>query len=623
MSNRLTGFTVGLAAGITAAVATAFAVGAYVFSNHHFQTLLDSAEEGALTQGEMVREALDYQMLKKDRALLSQMIENFGRQASIENVLLLDRTGRIRYASNPDVMGQEFLIESSTCQACHVYPKGERESSRVIKAQGGSLLRTVIPIRNREECHQCHDAANGTNGVLIVDRDVSEMRRSMNRDLRWMLAVAGTLTFLLVLAVAGILHLVVLRRLQRFQTTARLIAGGDLGRRVPVPGSDTISWLAREFNTMADSMTGLVTEVRQQRERLETVINSIGDGIVVLDPRRRIIAANTAFLERSGNAREEVLGCACSEVTQGACDPSDCPTLKCLHTGDHQLRISERPKSDGSLAWEEVRASPILGSDGRITQVVEVWRDISERRAAEARLAESHRLASLGLLASGFSHELNTPLATVLTSVEGILRESREAGSASLDQGRIVKCAEIARDQIMRCRGITQHFLRLSKGQSSPGEIVDVEAVLSAVVQLVEPTAWEQSVQILLAPPDPDLRVRADEAELQHALVNLLLNAVQACEPGGTVSLGAEAGSTVSIQVRDDGCGCGKENQKRIFEPFFSLRKGGTGLGLFLSLNFVRKWGGDILVESELNRGSTFQIVLPLLPTGVIKGAST
>jgi len=619
---RLTGFTVGLAAGITTAVAMAFAVGAYVFSQHHFQTLLDSAEESALTQGEMVREALDYQMLKNDRALLSQMIENLGQRAGIQNVLLLDRTGRVRYASDADMRDTEFLIESPTCQACHIHPKEERESSRVIEAEGGGLFRIVIPIRNREECHECHDAAHGTNGVLIVDRDVSEMRRSMNRDLRWMLAVAGLLTFLAVLAVAGILHVVVLRRLRRFQTTARLIAEGDLEQRVPVPGSDAISWLAREFNTMADSMTGLVSEVRQQRERLETVINSIGDGIVVLDPRRRIIAANTAFLERSGNAREDILGCACSDMTQGACDPSDCPTLMCLHTGDHQVRVSERSKSDGSLAWEEVHASPILGPDGQITQVVEVWRDISERRAAEARLSESHRLASLGLLASGFSHELNTPLGTVLMSVEGILRESKAAGGAELDRDRILKSAEIARDQIMRCRGITQHFLRLSKGRSSLGEIVDVEAVLTAVVRLVEPTAREQSVQILLAPIDPDARVRADEADLQHALVNLLLNAVQACDRGGTVSLSAEVGSSVCIQVRDDGCGFGSENLKRIFEPFFSLRTGGTGLGLFLSLNFVRKWGVDILVESELGHGSAFQIVLPLLPTGVNKGAT-
>ena len=106
-----------------------------------------------------------------------------------------------------------------------------------------------------------------------------------------------------------------------------------------------------------------------------------------------------------------------------------------------------------------MHASPILDSAGDLPHVVEVWRDISERRAAEAHLAESHRLASLGVLASGFSHELNTPLGTVLMCVEGILprRPARAATSATTPP--------IARDQLLRCRGITQHFLRMSRGQ--------------------------------------------------------------------------------------------------------------------------------------------------------------
>jgi PAS domain S-box-containing protein len=198
--------------------------------------------------------------------------------------------------------------------------------------------------------------------------------------------------------------------LQRFETVAREIAAGDLERRVPSEGSDTVAWLAHEFNTMADSVTGLVGEVRQQRERLETVINSIDDGIVVLDERRHVIAANDAFLERAGSTRQQMVGECCQTMTFGTCNVNDCPTQACLISGGRQVRICERRTLDGRTAWEEVHASPIRDSTGKLTQVVEVWRDISERREAEARLSESHRLASLGMLASGFSHELNTPL---------------------------------------------------------------------------------------------------------------------------------------------------------------------------------------------------------------------
>ncbi len=144
---------------------------------------------------------------------------------------------------------------------------------------------------------------------------------------------------------------------------------------------------------------------------------------MVLDPHRTIVAANDAFLRRAEHSREEVLGCQCRDVPPGGCTVDDCPTLACLGSGSSQVRICERHTPGGATVWEEVHASPIRDGAGKLQQVVEVWRDISERRAAEAHLAESHRLASLGTLASGFSHELNTPLATVLTCVEGILRE--------------------------------------------------------------------------------------------------------------------------------------------------------------------------------------------------------
>jgi signal transduction histidine kinase len=288
----------------------------------------------------------------------------------------------------------------------------------------------------------------------------------------------------------------------------------------------------------------------------------------------------------------------------------DCPTLACLSSGARQVRLCERRTPEGKVVWEEVHASPILDSQGKLLHVVEVWRDISDRRAAEAHLAESHRLASLGTLASGFSHELNTPLATVLTCVEGILRETSGDGA---DEAWIRNSASIAREQILRCRGITQHFLRLSRGQRGQGEVVDLGPVIAEVARLIEPTARAHSVKVEVRPAPAGMHVRADEAELQHTLINLLLNAVQASKAGGQVTVEAEAGEQMRVRVIDDGCGIAADDQKRIFEPFFSARQGGTGLGLFLSLNFVRRWGGEIRVESIVGRGSTFEVVLPAL----------
>ncbi|MFY9728041.1 MAG: ATP-binding protein [Bryobacteraceae bacterium] len=575
--------------GVTAAVVLACAGGAYLYSKHHMRSLLKGARATALAEGDLIRVALEHQMIENDRTLIAKMMESFRKQSWVERLVLLDRAGAER----------ELQV-----------PADQAGSSRVTEARKGEVLRTVVPIHNRAECYGCHDPSHKINGVLILDYRTAELSQEMAHDLGWMVGGTAAITLLLVGAIGVVIRVAVLRRLQRFETAARQIAGGDLAKRVPAGGSDTISWLAREFNTMADSVTGLVGEVRHQRERLETVINSIDDGIVVLDAQRRVIAANDAFLERARHSREQVLGCQCRELTPGGCTVEDCPTLACLGSGARQVRLCERRTPEGKVVWEEVHASPILDSQGKLLHVVEVWRDISDRRAAEAHLAESHRLASLGTLASGFSHELNTPLATVLTCVEGILRETSGDGA---DEAWIRDSASIAREQILRCRGITQHFLRLSRGQRGQGEVVDLGPVIEEVARLIEPTARAHSVKVEVRPAPAGMHVRADEAELQHTLINLLLNAVQASKAGGQVAVEAEAGEQVRVRVIDNGCGIAADDQKRIFEPFFSARQGGTGLGLFLSLNFVRRWGGEIRVESVVGRGSTFEVVLPAL----------
>lgn len=611
MNPRLMRTSAGLAAPITIAIAVAFGVGAYFFSQHHSGTLVESTRETAVAQGELIREALEHQMLENDRGLIREMVEGFGLRADIERLEILDHRGKVWYSSDSGVVGRILSQNSQACQACHLVPPSERMSSQVVESEEESILRVVVPLENHQACHSCHDPDQRMNGLLILDRDMGGLRAAMDRDLRWMVGGSAALAFLLVGTVAGIVQVLLLRRLHRIETTARLIADGNLDQRVPASGSDIVSWLGREFNTMADSVTGLVREVRHQRGRLETVINSIDDGIVVLDPDRQIVAANASFLERTGHTREEVLGCGCSEVAGGVCSTTDCPTLSCLATGEHQVRICNRLDGDGGVTWEEVHSSPIRGPGGEIVQVVEVWRDISERRGAEARLAESHRLSSLGMLASGFSHELNTPLATVLTCIEAILRETGDKDEDTTNLRGIDESASIARDQVLRCKGITQHFLRLSRGQTSPGEVVELGSVVEAVTRLVAPTAQGEGVTVLSEPIPPGLQVRASEADLQHALINLLLNSIEACDADGTVVVDVEGDTSVHIRVTDNGCGIPHEEMSRIFEPFFSLRPGGTGLGLFLALNFVRVWGGDILVQSTPGSGSTFGITLP------------
>ena len=434
----MTGTTAGLVLGVTGAVVVACAAGAYVVSIHRLRAQLESARETTLAEGHLVRAAIEHQMEEKDRSLIERMIGSFGREPGVESLMLLDREGRVRYSSMPIPAGGAPTIDSPTCQACHRFPPGQRAGSHLIEMPGANLLRTVMPLRNLEQCHRCHNQLDGFDGVLVVDFNAGPMRAALKRDLRWMVVVSSATALLLVGVIAASVRFFIMRRLRRFESTARMItAAGDLERRVPMNGADTIAWLAREFNSMADSLGNLVAQVESQGERLETVINSIDDGIVVLDADRKVMTANEAFLRRTGRLRPGVLGAPCLDSAGGMCSADDCLAQSCTRTSERQVRIHERRTILGEAAWEEVHASPVLGSDGRVLYVVEVWRDISGRRAAEARLAESHRLASLGLLAAGFSHELNTPLATTLACVEDPPRlAARPEGSRRLGSRR-------------------------------------------------------------------------------------------------------------------------------------------------------------------------------------------
>jgi signal transduction histidine kinase len=270
--------------------------------------------------------------------------------------------------------------------------------------------------------------------------------------------------------------------------------------------------------------------------------------------------------------------------------------------------------ANGEDKIEEVYASPIFDEQGKVEQVVEVWRDITERRKEEARLAELHRLASVGMLASGFSHEVNTPLSTMLTCIDSTL--SKFKGDNSISDGEskeIIEDAEVIREEILRCKKITGQFLKFSAGQNLTLDLVNVEQAIDVVVKLIGSTARAQGISVKKVVPEKLPAVLANEGALEQVLLNLLLNAIQASRSGDQVMIKCEVDmNELNLIIEDNGKGIEEEELKQIFEPFYSKRPGGTGLGLFLSKIMVKMWGGDIRVSSKPGAGSVFTVMCPL-----------
>ena len=153
MKRRLTSMTAGLAVGITTAVAIACTAGAYFYSVHHFRTLIAGQRSTALAQGELMRAALEHQMMENDRSLIAQMVESFGKEPRVSRVMLLDRQGVVRFSTAPVREPRELDLRSPTCQACHRLPPERRGSSQVIEMGDRTILREALLVADHNAYH--------------------------------------------------------------------------------------------------------------------------------------------------------------------------------------------------------------------------------------------------------------------------------------------------------------------------------------------------------------------------------------------------------------------------------------------------------------------------------------
>ena len=226
-------------------------------------------------------------------------------------------------------------------------------------------------------------------------------------------------------------------------------------------------------------------------------------------------------------------------------------------------------------------------------------------------------MSSIGLLAAGVAHEINNPLTSVAGYAEALLRRFRDEPGLADDQRLDVfpKYLDVIIRESYRCKGIIDCLLSFSRKSEGTIEKVDVNDVLQEVLELVRHKARYEKVEIR-EELQPDLPpVRGDGAGLRQVLMNLLINAHQAIGGAGTITIATHGdGSTIGIEVKDTGCGIDPVHLDHIWDPFFTTKSVGQGLGLGLAVTFniVKRQGGEIKVESRLGEGSTFTVTLPI-----------
>lgn len=357
--------------------------------------------------------------------------------------------------------------------------------------------------------------------------------------------------------------------------------------------------LASTYQDLQGRVTGLANELavangelkRQYLEkealsqRLELLLDALPGAVVVLDAQGRVVKANPAARAWLG---DDLTESPWSEIAARRLIPTASPREWEIagSRGARRVTLSE---------------SPLDAAGGRIL----LLNDITEAARLQRELEQHKKLSAMGEMAAGLAHQLRTPLATALLYSANLAKD----GLKDADRLRF---SERIRERLHYLERMIQEMLMFVRGEVVGEEVFALDAVVQELTQIMEPQMAAQGVRFVSSGALSGLRVRGGRKALSGALLNLVENALQACERGGTVQLEAEGRSgQITLRVRDDGCGIAPEVQERLFEPFFTTRQEGTGLGLAIVRSVIEAHGGDVRVESAPGAGSTFTVHLP------------
>jgi PAS domain S-box-containing protein len=360
--------------------------------------------------------------------------------------------------------------------------------------------------------------------------------------------------------------------------------------------------LAYENARLYGALAERLEEIRTLQEYQESVIRSSSSGIVVLDAEERIHSANPAFALLLNRSEEELAGLSLSEVLPGVflgAPPEDGGEWR------FQTRLTT-PQGDGRDL--QLSVSSFHGAPDRRVVVVE---DMTDRIRAERALAERERLASLGVLAAGVAHEVNTPIAGLSSYAQLLLSET----SPGDPRYSILKKME---RQTFRAAHLVNNLLEFARPRVRTPQKTDLRAVLANAAESVETALAGRELELETGAEGEPAFVIGDPRELEQVFVNLLTNARDASPDGGVVSCRLErCGESVRVIVGDRGPGLTPAAAERIFQPFYTTKKsGGTGLGLAISRDIVRRHGGEIFLTGRDGGGAEARVELPLVPPG-------
>ena len=463
-------------------------------------------------------------------------------------------------------------------------------------------------------------------------------KRRMAAEIRRTRLELGALTFVTLLlggVTAALVARHIARPVQQLAEGAAAISRGELNQRIEPSTTDEIGRLAAAFNHMATQLlqqrTALEeahTGLRRQFEELadlkgytDNILGSLTSGIVTIDLDGRVVTLNPAAELLTGFFRGEAAGRYCTELFAHTPELSDLLT----ETLASRAPIASVPltlrRRNGSALPIEFSTAPLKGGEGKDLGVIGVFRDVTLMRQLEDDLQRSDRLAALGTLAAGLAHEIKNPLTSLLTFSRHLERKFDDPNFRE-------RFGSVVPRELERINGIVERLLELARPARMSFTLARLPELLERAVDLYADQLDDKRIEVAREYARDVPPIQADKDALYRVFVNLVANALDAMPRGGRLTLRAgwavsgdplpsarrRPANRVRVEVEDTGTGIEPSETDRIFNPFYTTRDSGTGLGLALAHKIVQDHGGRISFNSAPRRGTTFTIVLPLIP---------
>jgi PAS domain S-box-containing protein len=470
-------------------------------------------------------------------------------------------------------------------------------------------------------------------GVARIGLSKRRMEAEIAATRRELVLLTGATLILGGLAAALVAQRIA-RPVRALAAGAEAVSRGELGQRIEPAGSDEIAQLAIAFNHMT-------TRLFQQRAELETahdelrrrfeeladlksytdsILGSLTSGVVTLDLDGRVATLNPAAELLTGLFEPEVRGRYCTEVFAHTAGVSEAlmETLANRAGVSNAALVLRRPS--GTTVPVELSTAPLRGIEGKELGVVGMFRDLAQVRELEDQVRRSDRLAALGTLAAGLAHEIKNPLTSLRTFTRLLPRKFEDERYRTTFQRVVPR-------ELERINAIVERLLELARPGRLTLERVQVPHLLERVLELYEHQIQSGEVTVVREYARDCPPIQADGEQLYQAFVNLVTNALDAMGPGGRLTLraGWDEGGTalgparrggaprrLQVEVEDTGAGIGAAEADKVFNPFFTTKSSGTGLGLALTHKIIEDHRGSITFRSTPGVGTTFRVLLPL-----------